>query len=142
MSSGIDGAFIRDVLVGIGVLLVGIGFLVVCLAGARLVRRLNGTLDEVDRQIEAFSGPLVETLSHVGGIADSADAAVAKLTGVVGTLENVAGGVGNIAKLGTDAVAPAVVNLGAILAGLTAGLRRLVIGRSRAATDGEGAFRG
>jgi branched-subunit amino acid permease len=126
LSSGIDGALIRDVLVGIGVLFVGIGILVVCLAVARLVRRMNGTLDEVDRQIGALSAPVVETLGHVGGIADSADAAVAKLGTVVGALEVVADGVGSTAKLATDAVAPAVVNLGAILAGLTAGLRRLV----------------
>ncbi|MGD1068005.1 MAG: hypothetical protein ABR975_14455 [Vulcanimicrobiaceae bacterium] len=105
---------------------VGIGILVVCLAVARLVRRMNGTLDEVDRQIGALSAPVVETLGHVGGIADSADAAVAKLGTVVGALEVVADGVGSTAKLATDAVAPAVVNLGAILAGLTAGLRRLV----------------
>ena len=126
MSSGIDGALIRDVLVGIGVLFVGIGVLVVCLALARLLRRVNGTLDEVDRQIGALSAPVVETLGHVGGIADSADAAVAKLGTLVGALEVVAGGVESTAKLATDAVAPAVVNLGAILAGLTAGLRRLV----------------
>jgi uncharacterized protein YoxC len=126
LSSGIDGALIRDVLVGIGVLFVGIGVLVVCLALARLLRRVNGTLDEVDRQIGALSAPVVETLGHVGGIADSADAAVAKLGTLVGALEVVAGGVESTAKLATDAVAPAVVNLGAILAGLTAGLRRLV----------------
>ncbi|HTW84666.1 MAG TPA: DUF948 domain-containing protein [Candidatus Sulfotelmatobacter sp.] len=128
MTSGLDGALIRDVLVGIGVLLVGIGILVVCLALARLVRRMSGTLDELDRQIGALSTPVVETLGHVGGIADSADAAVAKLGTVVGTLEIVADGVGSTAKLASDAVAPAVVNLGAILAGLTAGLRRLVLG--------------
>jgi hypothetical protein len=87
---------------------------------------MNGTLDEVDRQIGALSAPVVETLGHVGGIADSADAAVAKLGTVVGALEVVAGGVESTAKLATDALAPAVVNLGAILAGLTAGLRRLV----------------
>jgi uncharacterized protein YoxC len=136
LNSGVDGALIRDVLVGIGVLLVGIGILVVCLAFARLLRRLNGTLDELDRQIEAVSGPVVETLAHVGGIADSADVSLAKLGAVVGTLEIVADGVGSTAKLATDAVAPAVVNLGAILTGLTAGLRRLLGSAPDTPTDG------
>jgi hypothetical protein len=124
-----DGAFIRDVLIGIGVLLVGIGFLVACSALAKLFGRLNKTLDEVDRQIAAVSVPVVETLGHVGGIADTADSAVARLGAVVGTLEGVAGGVGGTAKLASDAVAPALVNLGATLTGITAGLRRLVGGR-------------
>ena len=51
------------------------------------------------------------------GIADTADATVARLGAVVGTLESVAGGVGNTAKLATDAVTPALVNLGATLSG-------------------------
>ncbi len=129
MSPITDGAFIRDVLIGIGVLLVGIGFLVASSALAKLFGRVNKTLDEVDRQIAAVSGPVVETLGHVGGIADTADSTVARLGAVVGTLEGVAGGVGGTAKLASDAVAPALVNLGATLTGVTAGLRRLVSGR-------------
>jgi uncharacterized protein YoxC len=132
LSSGIDGALIRDVLVGIGVLLAGVGLFVVCSALARTFARLNTTLDEVDRQISALSAPVVETLSHVGGIADTADTTVARLGTVVGTLEGVAGGVGKTAKLASDALAPAIVNLGASLTGITTGLRRLVGGRRNA----------
>ena len=140
MSSGIDGRLIFDVLAGVGILLAGIGIFVVCSGLARTLARVNGTLDEVDRQIGALSKPVVETLAHVGGIADTADATVARLGAVVGTLESVAGGVGGTAKLATDAVAPAIVNVGATLTGLTAGLRRLVTGRGGAAgTDGESA---
>jgi len=135
LSSGIDGALVRDVLVGLGVLLVGVGILVLCMALARVFNRLNRTLDEVDRQLATLSVPVVETLGHVGGIADTADATVARLGAVVGTLETVAGGVGNTAKLASDAVAPALVNLGAVLTGLTAGLRRLVIGRGGVMPD-------
>ena len=136
MSSALDGAMIRDILVGLGVLLVGLGVFVVCSATAKLLARLNGTLDEVDRQIAAVSAPVVDTLGHVGGIADSADTAVARLGAVVGTLEGVAGGVGNTAKLATDAVAPALVNIGATLTGITAGLRRFVTGRRNTAPEG------
>ena len=115
--------------------MIGVGFFIMCSAIAKTFARLNNTLDEVDRQIAALSGPVVETLAHVGGIADTADATVARLGAVVGTLEGVAGGVGNTAKLASDAVAPALVNVGATLTGLTAGLRRFVAGRRSASPD-------
>ncbi|HTJ25145.1 MAG TPA: hypothetical protein VMA36_03180 [Candidatus Limnocylindria bacterium] len=137
MSSGFDWAIVLDIGVGLGVLLIGVGIFVVCSALARLFARLNGTLDEVDRQIAALSAPVVETLGHVGGIADSADTTVARLGAVVNTLESVAGSVGGTAKLASDAVAPALVNVGATLTGITAGVRRLVTGRRATSPDGE-----
>jgi ABC-type transporter Mla subunit MlaD len=137
LSSGFDWAIVLDIGVGLGVLLIGVGIFVVCSALARLFARLNGTLDEVDRQIAALSAPVVETLGHVGGIADSADTTVARLGAVVNTLESVAGSVGGTAKLASDAVAPALVNVGATLTGITAGVRRLVTGRRATSPDGE-----
>jgi len=122
---------------GLGVLLIGIGVLVFCSGIANFLRRLNGTLDEVDRQIAALSAPVAETLAHVGGIADTADATVARLSGVVGSLESVASNVVKTSDLANRAVAPAIVNVGATLTGITAGIRRLVAGR-RAGTDSEG----
>jgi ABC-type transporter Mla subunit MlaD len=115
---------------GLGVLFIGIGVLVVCSGIANLLRRLNGTLDEVDKQIGALSAPVAETLSHVGGIADTADATVARLSGVVASLETVAGQVVKTSDLANRAVAPAIVNVGATVTGVTAGIRRLVTGRS------------
>jgi uncharacterized protein YoxC len=136
LSSGVNwGAIVLDVGVGLGVLLMGISVFVACSALAKTFARLNKTLDEVDRQISALSAPVVETLAHVGGIADSADAAVARLGAVVGTLETVAGNVGNTAKLASDAVAPALVNVGSALTGITAGLKRLVAGRKGRTPD-------
>jgi hypothetical protein len=124
---GVSGVI--DIGVGAGVLLIGIGIFVVCTALAKLFARLNGTLDEVDRQIAALSPPVVEMLGHVGGVAGSADATVARLGAIVGTLEGVAGNVGGTAKLATEAVRPALINVGATLTAITAGLRRLVNGR-------------
>jgi ABC-type transporter Mla subunit MlaD len=126
-----------DVGVGLGVLLIGVGVFIVCQSLAKLFARLNGTLDEIDRQIAALSAPVVETLGHVGGIADSADATVARLGAVVGTLERIAASVASTAKLASDAVAPALVNFGATLTGVTAGVRRLVTGRRASAAEGE-----
>jgi hypothetical protein len=91
--------------------------------------RLNRTLDEVDTQIGALAAPVTRTLDHIGGIANTADATVARLGGVVGTLEAVAGKVGHVAALGSNAVSPALVNVGAALTGVSAGLRRLVTGK-------------
>jgi ABC-type transporter Mla subunit MlaD len=119
---------------GLGILLIGIGVLRLCSGTANFLRRLNGTLDEVDRQIAALSAPVAETLAHVGGIADTADATVARLSGVVGSLETVAANVVKTSDLANRAVAPAIVNVGATLTGITAGLRRLIAGRR---PDGE-----
>ncbi len=110
---------------GLGVLFIGIGILVLCSGIANLLKRLNGTLDEVDKQIGALSAPVAETLAHVGGIADTADATVARLSGVVGALETVAAGVVKTSDLANRAVAPAIVNVGATLTGVTAGFRSL-----------------
>lgn len=137
MSSSFDWAIVMYVGVGVGVFLIGLGILIVCQSLARLFRRLNGTLDEVDRQIAALSTPVVETLGHVGGIADSADTTVARLGAVVGTLERVAASVAGTAKLASDAVAPALVNVGATLTGITAGVRRLVSGRRAPVAESE-----
>ncbi len=114
---------------GAGVLLIGIGILVLCSGIAGVLRRLNGTLDEIDKQIGALGAPVADTLSHVGGIADTADATVARLGEVVGSLEVVAAQVVKTSDLAGRAVAPAIVNVGATLTGISAGVRRLVSGR-------------
>jgi len=114
---------------GIGVLLIGIAIFVLCQALAGTLRRLDKTLDEVDRQIAALSAPVAETLGHVGGIADSADAVVARLAGVVALLETIAGAAGKTTSLAGEALRPVIVNVGATLTGVTAGLRRLVNGK-------------
>jgi hypothetical protein len=130
---------IFSVLAGTGVLLMGIAALAFCTQAANSLRRLNITFDEVDRQIATLSAPVAQTLSHVGGIADTADATIARLGAVVGTLETVAAGVAKTSHLANDAVAPAIVNVGATLTGITAGLRRFVTGKNDNGTPGTGA---
>jgi uncharacterized protein YoxC len=125
-----------SVAAGLGVLLIGIGILVVCSAIAGTLRRVNTTLDEVDRQVAALSAPVAATLGHVGGIADTADTTIARLGAVVGTLETVANGVVKTSGLANDAVSPAIINLGATLTGLTAGLRSFVNGTTRRSSNG------
>jgi uncharacterized protein YoxC len=124
--------------VGVGVLLIGVSFLIVALRLAGVIARTNGTVDEVNKQLANLSAPVAETLSHVGGIADTADSTIARLGGVVGQLETVAGSVGKTASLAGDALAPSIVNLGSALTGVTAGIRRLTRGKNGAVHDPAG----
>lgn len=130
--TGTDTSWIMYVGVGVGVLLVGIGVLWAMLALAKTLNRVNATLDEVDRQIATLGRPVGETLTHVGGIADTADQTLARLGGVVKSLEDVAGSVSQTASLTKEALSPAIVNVGATITGVSAGLRRLVTGRKSA----------
>jgi uncharacterized protein YoxC len=129
------GPLILDVLAGVGILLAGIGILLGMRALAGTLGRVNETLDRVDRQVENLSQPVGATLSHVDGIANTADQTLARLSGVVGSLEDVAGSVAQTAKLTKDALAPAIVNAGATIAGVSSGLRRLVTGKNASDTS-------
>ena len=111
-----DWTPVLDIGVGIGVFLVGLGALIGGIALARTLNRLSATLDVVDGQINALGQPVARTLDHVGGVADTADRTLARLRGVVDALE------------GT--LTPSIANLGAVIVGITAGLRKIVTGRS------------
>ncbi|MHB8146554.1 MAG: hypothetical protein ACYDGM_04740 [Vulcanimicrobiaceae bacterium] len=124
-----DWSIVLDVGVGVGVFLLGVGTFVAMLKLAKTLGRVNVTLDEVDRQIAGIGKPIGEALEHVGGIADTADRSLTRLSGVVGSLENVAASLSQTANLTRDALSPAIVNMGAAVTGVTAGLRRLVSGK-------------
>jgi uncharacterized protein YoxC len=115
--------------IGAGVLLVGIGVLIAGIALARTLGRVNVTLDVVDGQMQSLGKPIGETLDHVGGIADTADQTLARLRGVVESIEGVADSVSDTAELAKGALGPAIENVGATIAGISAGLRRIVTGR-------------
>ncbi|HEY5425162.1 MAG TPA: hypothetical protein VIJ77_01285 [Candidatus Tumulicola sp.] len=130
MTSTEIGVLVLDVLAGVGVLLVGLGVLIGMLALAKTLRRVNVTLDGLDRQLENLGEPVVKTLGHVDGIADTADVTLARLGGVVKSLENVAGSISETAALTKSALSPAIVNVGAAITGVSSGLRRLVTGKT------------
>lgn len=118
----------REVGVGLGVLLAGIGFLYASLQLGVLLRRVGSTLDQVDRQIGSLSVPVEKTLDHISGIANTADETLARAGAAVGGLERVASALSRGVALVGSALSPAVINLGATVAGITTGLRRLVRG--------------
>jgi uncharacterized protein YoxC len=130
LSAGFDWSIVLSVGAGIGALLVGVGVFIAMRALAKTLARVSVTLDEVDRQLEGIGRPVGETLAHVGGIADSADQTIARLSGVVKSLETVAGSVAQTAELTKNAVSPAIVNVGAAITGVSAGLRRFVSGQN------------
>jgi uncharacterized protein YoxC len=109
------GTVVLDVLGGIAALLVGIGVLIACLALAKTLVRVRATLDEVDRQLAGIGAPVTSTLSRVDELTKS--------------LEQTAGSVSRTVDLTRSAVVPGIVNVGAAIAGVTAGLRRLVTGK-------------
>ncbi len=101
--------------IGLGVMtvLIGIGILVLCLAGARLLARIGQTLDEVDRVIPNLSAPIATTLTHVGGIADTADSTIARFGLAIGQLEYVAA-----------AASRTATSIGTVLSNLAANFRK------------------
>jgi ABC-type transporter Mla subunit MlaD len=137
LTASFDWSIVIDVGVGVGVLLMGIGIFVAMLALAKTLGRVNGTLDEVDKQIAGLGTPVGETLAHVEGIVGTADAALTHLGGAVRSLEEAAGSASHAAQLTKDAISPAIVNVGATLTGVTAGLRRLVMGKNSHSRTGQ-----
>ena len=125
-----SGSIIRDVLVGVGVFLCGAGIFLAMLALARMLRRVNVTLDGIDRQVEAIGAPVAQTLTHVDGIAETAEGTLERIGGAVRSLESAAGNVSKTTSLAKAALTPAIVNAGAALGGISAGLRRLVTGKN------------
>ncbi|MBV9233184.1 MAG: hypothetical protein JO030_04015 [Candidatus Eremiobacteraeota bacterium] len=111
------GGLILDVLAGIGALLVGLGVFLGGLALAKTLSRLRETLDGVDRQLESVGTPARGALGHVEGVTKS--------------LEHTAGTISRTVDLTRSAIVPSIVDVGATLSGVTAGLRRLVTGKNR-----------
>lgn len=121
MTSNQWGILVLDVLVGIGTLLAGVGIFVGMLSLVKALGRLQTTLDGVDRQLNNISEPVSKTLAHVEGAAKS--------------LQDSAGALSQTADLTRSAVSPAIVNVGATLGGVTAGLRRLLTGKESKARE-------
>lgn len=117
MSGPEYGSLILDVLAGVGALLIGIGVFVGMLALAKTLARVRLTLDAVDKQLEGIGTPVQSTLAHVDEVTKS--------------LEDTAGTLSRTADLTKSAIVPTIVNVGATLGGVSAGLRRLLTGKDR-----------
>jgi len=101
----------------VGILLVGVGIFVAALALAKTLGRVRTTLDEVDKQLENVGTPVSNTLAHVDEVTRS--------------IEETVGTLSRTADLTKSAVTPAIINIGAAIGGISAGLRRLVTGKTK-----------
>jgi uncharacterized protein YoxC len=117
MSGTEYGVLILDVLGGVGALLIGIGVLIGSLAIARELTHFRATLKQMVDEIDQIREPVTNTLAQVDKLVKSAQ----------GTVDSVS----QTADLTKTAVTPAIVNVGATVSGLSAGLRRLVSGKDR-----------
>ena len=132
MTGSLDWAVVfREVGIGLGVLLAGIGFLYASIQLGATLRRLGTTLDIVDRQVSQIGVPVTKTLERVSGIAATADDTLTRATRAVSALERVSSALAGGVELVGSALRPPVVNVASALNGITAGLRRLVRGQER-----------
>jgi hypothetical protein len=111
-----DGSLALDILAGAGALLAGAGILIAGLAFAKTMKRVNASLDVMDRELEKLGTPAASTLTRIDETAKSLGSAASSLS--------------QTAVLTKSALAPVIVNAGSVLAGISAGLRRLVTGKN------------
>jgi uncharacterized protein YoxC len=137
VTNGFDWDIVLDVGVGVGVLLFGISVIIACVQIKKTLSRLDTTLDLVDAQIADLKAPVRETLDHVGGIANTADGALARLSVAVDSLEKVASAVSSTADATKNAITPTIVNVGATLGGVSAGVRHFFTAKNSEPSNSE-----
>jgi len=98
-----------------------LAFVLIRLAG--LVERAGATLGKVDAKLDQLDAPVLRTMEHVGNIAGSVDDMAARVNRVSGVVEHAAGVVDRAADVAQQNIAPAVVKLSGIIAGVSAGAR-------------------
>ena len=95
--------------VGIMALLFGIAILVLCLSAAGLLARIERRSMRSIGRFRHCPTPIAATLTHVGGIADTADSTIARLGTAIGQLEYVAAA----ATRTTNSIGTTLANLAA-----------------------------
>ena len=71
----------------------------------------------MDKQLENIGTPVSNTLAHIDEVTKS--------------IEETVGTLSRTADLTKSAVTPAIINVGAAIGGISAGLRRLVTGKTK-----------
>jgi uncharacterized protein YoxC len=117
--------------IGLASLVVAASIAYLCVRLGRTLGRVDDTLVKVDRQLDGAEAPLLKTLGHVGGVADSVDALVAKVNRIANVAEHAAETVAKTADAAQAAVTPAVANLAGIVAGVSQGAKTFFRSRGR-----------
>lgn len=109
--------------IGLASLAIGGSLAFVLFRVARLVDRSEVTLAKVDEKLDQLDAPVLRTMDHVGNIAGSVDDMVARINRVSTVAERAAGAVDRAADVAQQNIAPAVLKLSGIIAGVSAGAR-------------------
>ena len=113
------------------------GIAYACIRLGLTLRRLETTLDGVDRQLAGAQEPLQKTLTHVSGVAESIEDIVAKLDKVANAATAAAGAVAKTADAAQAAVTPTLANLVSVVAGVSQGAKTFFRSRGRNGSQDE-----
>lgn len=120
------------VALGISALVIA-GFLALVLFRlAGVLERADEALAKVGKQLDGVYAPVTEAVTHVNGVAATADRLAGQLVKLSDSAENALTAVGHAAGSAQAKVAPSLVKIAAFVAGLAQGARTL-FGR-----DGDG----
>lgn len=113
----------------------GIAF--ACVRLGLILRRLETTLDGVDRQLAGAEQPLQKTLTHVSGVAESIEDIVGKIDRVADAATAAAGAVAKSADAAQAAVTPVIASLVSVVAGVSQGAKTFFRSRGRNGSQDE-----
>lgn len=122
---------------GIASLAAAGGIAFACIRIGLTLKRLETTLDVVDRQLAGAEEPLTKTLAHVSGVAESIDDIVAKLDHVADAASAAAGAVAKTADAAQAAVTPTIANLVSVVTGVSEGAKTFFRSRGRNGSQDE-----
>jgi uncharacterized protein YoxC len=117
--------------IGLASLLAAIGIVIACARLAALLGHANETLRKLDRQLDEADPPLVKTLTHVSGVAESIDAVAARANRIAEGVEKAASAVAKTADAAQAAVTPTVANIVGIAVGVSQGAKTFFRSRGR-----------
>jgi uncharacterized protein YoxC len=109
--------------IGLASLIVAGGLAYVCVRLGFLLTRTEAVLDKAAAKLDQLDEPVLRTMNHVGGIADSVDSLVARVNRVSEVAERAVGVVDKAADAAQASITPAVVRIAGLAAAVTAGAR-------------------
>jgi hypothetical protein len=121
--------------IGIASLAIGGGLLYVCIRVGMLLTQSQATLAKADGKLDQLDAPILKTMDSVGNIASSVDSMVARVDRVTSVAERAAGAVDKATDAASASIAPTVVKIASLIAGVSAGARAFLT-KSRGKDNG------
>lgn len=117
--------------IGLASLIVAAGIAYVSFRMGNVLARTDVALGKVERQLDALQPTVIETATHVGNLAANVDRMVSRVERVTGAAEKAAGVVAKTADAAQTKLAPAVMSMVGIVAGVSEGARSFFRSRDR-----------